>query len=344
MSVEILLKKFTEVSGISGCEENVRDLMKKELKGSVDKVYEDKVGNLISSKGKGRLKILLTAHMDQIGFMVKYVNDKGFIKINPVGGWDPKILPSHNVKIHTDNGVVSGVIGSKAIHLQEKDEVEKVFKIKQLYVDVGAIDRKDAEKMGIKVGDYVELDGCFTKLNGSVVSGRCFDNRISCAVLTEVMKRVKPKGVTVYGVGSVQEEIGLKGANAAMFGVDPDMIISLDVGLASDPYTEEGETSTQMGNGPIIGIQDSMFVVHSQVKKMLVETAKRNKIPYQLGVSYGGTTEATLAIMTKEGKPGGLVSVPVRYMHTTVETADTKDMENTIRLVTGAVEAADKYF
>ncbi len=340
MSIEVLLKKFTEVSGISGSEENVRDLMKRELKGGADKVYEDKVGNLISVKGKGRLKVLLTAHMDQIGFMVKYVNDKGFIKINPVGGWDPKILPSHNVRIHTDSGIVNGVIGSKAIHLQEKDEVEKVFKIKQLYVDVGAGDMKDAEK----VGDYVELDGCFTKLNGSVVSGRCFDNRISCVVLTEVMKSVKPKGTMVYGVGSVQEEIGLKGANAAMFGVDPDVIISLDVGLASDPYTEEGETSTQMGNGPIIGIQDSMFVVHGQVKKMLVEAAKRNKIPYQLGVSYGGTTEATQAILTKEGKPGGLVSVPVRYMHTTVETADLKDIENTIKLVIGAVEAADKYF
>lgn len=344
MNVEVLLKKFTEVSGISGSEDNIRGFMKKELKTGVDKVYDDKVGNMISVKGRGKLKVLLTAHMDHIGFMVKFVNDKGFIKINPVGGWDPKILPSSRVRIYTERGSVNGVIGSKAIHLQEKDEIEKAFKIKQLYVDVGASNREEVEKMGIRVGDYVEIDGCFTKLKGSVVSGRCFDNRISCAVLTEVMRRVKPKGTTVYGVGSVQEEIGLKGANAAMFGVDPDLIISLDVGLASDPYTEEGETSTQIGRGPIIGIQDAMFVVHSQVKKMLVESAKKEKIPYQFGVSYGGTTEATLAILTKEGKPGGLVSVPVRYMHTTVETADLKDIENAINLVISAVENADKYF
>ncbi|UCG95786.1 MAG: M42 family metallopeptidase [archaeon] len=343
MGVKILLKKFVDVSGISGSEDNVRNLMKKELRGHVNKVYEDRVGNLISVKGNGKLKILLTAHMDEIGFIVKHINDKGFLKLNPLGGWDPKILLSQRVRIHTDKGTVNGVIGSKAIHMQEKEELEKAPKLKQLFVDIGADSKEDAEKM-VKIGDYAEITGEFSELGSNRTAGRCFDNRISCVVLTEVMRRVKPKGSTLYGVGSVQEELGLKGATAAMFGVDPDVIISLDVGLAADPYTEDGEVSNKLGEGAIIEIQEYAFVVHKKVKKLLVETAKKNKIPYQLGVSSGGASEATKAILTREGKPGGLVGVPVRYMHSTVETADLKDIESAISLVTRAVENAGNYF
>ncbi len=343
MGVKILLKKFVDVSGISGSEDNVVKLMKKELKDHVNKVYEDKVGNFISVKGKGKTKVLLTAHMDEIGFVVKHINDKGFITLNPVGGWDPKILLSQKVKIYTDKGIVNGVIGSKAIHMQERDEVEKALKLKQLYVDIGAKDKKDAEKL-VRVGDYVEINGDFVELKNDRISGRCFDNRISCTVLTEVMKRVKPRGFTLYGVGSVQEEIGLKGARAAMFGVDPDVIISLDVEIAGDPFISEEEAPLQLGKGAVIGLQDSCYVMHKKIKKMLVETAKKNKIPYQLGVASGGTTEATVAILTKEGKPGGLVGVPVRYMHTTVETADLKDIESAITLLMKSLESVNKYF
>lgn len=343
MGVNVLLKKFVDVSGISGSEDNVRSLMKKELKGHVNRVYEDKVGNLISVKGNGKTKVLLTAHMDEIGFMVKHINGKGFIKLNPVGGWDPKVLPSQKVRIYTDKGIVHGVIGSKAIHMQEKDEVEKAFKLKQLSVDIGAKDRKDAKKC-VNIGDYVEVCGEFVELKNGRVAGRCFDNRISCTVLTEVMKRVNPRGFTLYGVGSVQEEIGLKGARAAMFGVDPDVIISLDVEIACDPFIPEEEASLQLGKGVVMGLQDSCYVMHKKIKKMLLETAKKNKIPYQLGVASGGTTEATAAILTKEGKPGGLVGVPVRYMHTTVEVADMKDIESAIKLLVKSLENVNKYF
>lgn len=342
MDVKVLLKKFLDVSGISGSEDNVLKLMKKELNGHVDKIYEDKVGNLISVKGKGNLKVLLTAHMDEIGFMVRGITKDGYLKLNPVGGWDPKILPSKKVMVYTGNGTVNGVIGSKAIHMQERDEVEKVFKLKQLVVDIGAKDKKEAEKL-VRIGDYVEVMGDFVELKNGRVAGRCLDNRISCTVLTEVMKRIKPRGIKVYGVGSTQEEIGLKGASGAMFGADPDVIISLDVGMGKDPFTEE-DVSSVLGEGAILGIQDSRYVIHKGVKKMLLDTAKKERIPYQLGVCSGGTTEATLAILTREGKPGGLVSVPVRYMHTTVETADLRDIENTIKLVAKAIENAKKYF
>jgi len=338
-----LLEKFVNVFGLSGSEDGVRNLMKKELKGHVDRITEDDIGNLISVKGKGKIKILLTAHMDEIGFMVKNVTDDGYVKLNPVGGWDPKILLSKTVRIYTDKGIISGVIGSKAAHLYEKDEIDRALKLKQLFVDIGAKNKKDAKKFGVKVGDCVEVCGDFRDLGNGRVSGRCFDNRISCAVLTEVMKKVKAKGTTIYGAGTVQEEIGLKGANAVMYGVDPDIVISLDVCFGDDPYIK-GDVSAELGKGVAIGLQDSCYVIHKQIKKMLIDTAKKNKIPYQLIVSSGGTTEATRAILTKEGKPGGLVSVPVRYMHTTVETADLKDIESATKLLVKSIENASKYF
>ncbi len=340
-----LLKKFVEVSGISGSEENVKNLMKKELKNHVDKIHEDKVGNLISVKGKGKLKVMLTAHMDEIGFMVKHVTEKGFIKLNPVGGWDPKILPSQRVKIYTEKGVVHGVIGTKAIHLQEKDEVEKAFKLKQLFVDIGAKDKKDVEKAGVRVGDYVEVVGEFTELRNNRVVGRCFDNRISCVVLTEVMKRVRPKGITLYGVGTTQEEIGLKGARGPMFDLNPDVIIALDTEIAGDhPLMEEEEAPLKLGAGAVVGLQDAAYIMDKRIKKMLLDTAKKHKIPHQLCVASGGTTEATLAILTREGKPGGLVGVPVRYIHSTVEMADLKDIESAVKLVVKSLESIIKYF
>jgi len=343
--MKALLKKFVGVSGISGSEENVKNLMKKELKGKVDKIYEDKVGNFISVKGKGKLKILLTAHMDEIGFMVKYITEKGFIKLNPVGGWDPRILPSQRVKIYTDGGTVNGVIGTKAVHLQEKEEADKPIKLKQIFVDIGAKDRKDAEKAGVKVGDYVEVVGDFIELRGNKVAGRCFDNRISCVVLTEVMKRIKPKGITVYGVGTTQEEVGLKGARGPMFGLNPDVIITLDTEIAGDhPLMEEDDAPLKLGAGAVIGLQDLSYVMDKRLKKLFLDTAKKNKIPYQLGVASGGTTEATLAILTREGKPGGLIAVPARYLHTTVETADINDIESAIKLLVKSLENINKYF
>jgi len=343
MGIDILLKKFVDVLGISGSEDDVKKLMKKELKGHVDKIYEDKVGSVISVKGKGKIKVLLTAHMDEIGFMIKNITDSGYLKLNSIGGWDSKILLSKKVRVYTDKGVLNGVIGSKAPHMQEKDETERAPKLKQIFVDIGANDKNDAKKIGVKIGDYIEVVGDFIKLKNNKVVGRCFDNRISCAVLTEVMKKVKPKGFTLYGAGSVQEEIGLKGAESVMYGINPDIIISLDVCFGEDPYIK-GDVPVELGKGVSIGLQDSCYVIHKQIKKMLIDTAKKNKIPYQLVVSSGGTTEATRAILTREGKPGGLISVPVRYMHTTVETADVNDMENAVKLLVKSLENVNKYF
>ncbi|MCD6477653.1 MAG: M42 family metallopeptidase [Candidatus Aenigmarchaeota archaeon] len=343
--VKSLLKKLSMASGVSGSEDSVENIMMRELKGKVDKLYEDRVGNLISVKGKGKLKLLISAHMDQIGFMVKYITDEGFIKFNPVGGWDPKILPSQRVEIHTSKGIVYGVIGTKPIHVQERDEVEKVFKLKDLFIDIGAKNRKDAEKIGVRIGDFVELTGDFIELKNNRVVGKAFDNRISCTVLIEVMKRIKPKGVTVYGVGSTQEEVGLKGARGPMFGLNPDVIISADVGIAGDhPLMDKEQSPIKIGAGPYIGLQDSGYVIHEKIKKWLVDTAEKNKIPYQFDVSSGGTTEATLALITREGKPGGLVGVPQRYMHSNIELADLNDIENAIKLLAKSVETITKYF
>ena len=345
MAVKNVLKKFIDVPGISGSEENIRDLIKKELKKDVDKIYEDKVGNIIFHKGEGDFKVLLTAHMDEVGLVISFIDDKGFIKFDTVGGIDPRILPSRQIKIHTSKGIVNGVIGAKAIHIQDKDEEKHVYKNKELFIDIGAKDKKSVEKLGIKVGDFIEMPEDSMELVDNRITGRCLDNRVGCTILTETMKRLKPKGVVVYGAGTIQEEIGLKGAEGPMFDIDPDVIISIDVELSGDsPYLKEDNIASSLGKGPIIGIRDSSYVIHKKIKEMFVETAEKNKIPYQLGVTSGGTTETTLAVLTREGKPGGLLGVPVRYMHTTVEVADLTDIENAIELLVKSLENIKKYF
>jgi len=345
MNVGDTLKKFLSVHGISGLEDNVATLMKKELKGKVKKIYEDKVGNVISVKGSGKLKVLLTAHMDEVGLVVSDIGNDGFIRFAPVGGVDPKILPSRQVKIHTEKGVVNGVIATKTVHVQKKEELEKAYEIKDLFIDVGADDKKSVEKLGINIGDFIEFSEKFIDLHGRRISGRCLDNRVGCTVLTEVMKSINPRNLTVYGVGTVQEEIGLKGARGPMFGIDSDVIVSIDVEISGDtPFLKDEHIPLKLDRGPVIGIRDSSYTIDKRLKKLFLDAAKKYKIPYQLGVSTAGTTESTLAILTKDGKPGALIGVPVRYMHSTVEVVDLNDIENTVKLVVKALGNINKYF
>lgn len=340
-----MLEDFVDVPGISGSEDGIREKIKKDLKGEVDEIKEDKVGNIITKKGKGDFKVLLTAHMDEVGLVVSSIDEKGFLRFDTVGGLDCRILPSRQVKIHTDKKKVNGVIGSKVAHKTKEEERKKAFELNDLFIDVGAKDKKEVEKMGIKIGDFVELPEDWIELSSNKISGRCLDNRIGCAILTEVMKRVKPKNFTLYGVGTIQEEIGLKGARGPMFGINPDVIISIDVEISGDtPFLQDEHIPSSLGKGPIIGIRDSSYVIHKKMRKMFLDTAKKSKIPYQLGVTSGGTTETTLAVLTREGKPGGLIGVPVRYMHSSVEVADLGDIEKAIKLLEKSLDNVKKYF
>jgi endoglucanase len=335
-----LLKELSEAHGVPGSEDEVRRIMERELSKYCE-VEVDNMGNLIARKGSGSKKVMLAAHMDEIGLMVKHVDERGFLRFTTLGGfYDPTLL-NQRVYVHTGKGRLQGVIGSKPPHLMKDEERKKVIEYRDMFIDVGAKDRKDAGRMGVNVGDYITFDRSFSVLRKDIVTGKAFDNRLGCYVMVEVAKKVEGD-FTLYAVGTAQEEVGLKGARTSAYRINPDMAIVIDVTTTGDhPGVNEEESSVRLGKGPVITIVDAKgrgVITHPAVKDLLVKTAEENKIPYQLEVGEGGTTDATAIQLTREGIPSGVVSIPSRYIHTPVSVASEKDVENCIKLLTLALK------
>jgi putative aminopeptidase FrvX len=343
-----LLTKLAELPSISGSEQGIRDVMQKELKPHVDEMRVDRIGNLIARKGKGSPKILLAAHMDVLGLMVKYIDKQGFISFETIGGWDERVLPGMRVQLCGSKGPVIGVIGTKPVHLQEKEEQKNPFKLKELFIDIGAGSKEEAEKAGISVGDFISRNRQVNKLLGKKATGAGFDNRVGCAVMIEAMKRLKGfKGFkgTVYAVGTVQEEPGLIGVRGAIFGIEPDVVLALDTNIAGDtPEIKPTESNLVLGKGVSLGLKDAISIMGPNVKKWIIETARQSKISLQLNVMSGGATDASIAPMIREGVPSACISVPVRYVHTPVEVVDMDDMESMVKLTVECVKSAGRYF
>ena len=340
-----LLKKLSNAPGVSGFEESIRKIMKDELKDHVDTIEIDGLGNFIAVK-KGKAdgkKIMLAAHMDEIGLMVKHIDKEGFVKFTKIGGINDQMLLNQEVYIHSDDGKkVLGVIGAKPPHRMKAAEKRKVVEYENMFIDIGASSKEEAEKM-VSVGDPITIKHEYSELQDNLVTGKAFDNRVGCYVLIEAMKRVKTDA-TIYGVGTVQEEVGLKGARTSAFKINPDIAIALDVTIAGDhPGIKEEEAPAKLNGGPAIILTDASgrgIITHPTVKKLLIDTADAEKIPYQLEVSEGGTTDATAIHLTREGIPTGVLSVPTRYIHTPVEVVSLEDIENTIKLLVAALEKA----
>jgi endoglucanase len=332
-----LLQRLSEAHGIPGSEEEVREIMAGELKKYCDEVEVDKLGNLIARKGEGEKKAMLAAHMDEIGLMVKHIDKDGFIRFTTIGGFFDQTLLNQRVIVHGRKGRLVGAIGSKPPHLMEEEERKKPIKAKDMFIDVGARDDKTVARMGIGIGDYITIDRSFKELGGDLVTGKAFDDRIGCYALVEVMKKVETD-YAVYGVGTTQEEVGLKGARTAAYKINPDYALVLEVTTTGDyPGVKEEESANKVGKGPVITIVDSSgrgLITHPKVKELLVNTAKKNRIPYQLEVGIGGTTDATAIHLTREGIPSGVISIPTRYLHSSVEVASMKDIRNMIKLTT----------
>lgn len=340
--MEKILEKLSNAAGVSGFEEDIREIITDEVKDHVDEIETDNMGNLIMVK-KGKddgKKIMLAAHMDEIGLMVRHIDKEGFLKFSKIGGINDQMLLNQEVYIHTDNGKVLGVLGSKPPHRMKAAERKKAVEYENMFIDIGAKDKEEAEKI-VSVGDVATIKREFSTLRGSIVAGKAFDNRVGCLVLIEVMKRIK-SDANIYAVGTVQEEVGLKGAKTSAFKINPDLAIALDVTISGDhPGIKEDEAPAKLGGGPAIILTDASgrgIITHPKVKKLLIEAAEREGIPYQLEVSEGGTTDATAIHLTREGIPTGVLSAPTRYIHTPVEVVDMDDIENTVKLLVAALE------
>jgi len=347
MKIVETLEKLSNACGVAGREDEVKNLMKKFLKPHVDEVREDKLGNIIGTKKgkKNSPKVMLAAHMDEIGLLVKTISKKGFLQFVKIGGIDDRILLAQKVIVYTEKGPLHGIVGSKPPHIQKEEERKKIITYDQLFIDIGAEDQKEARKMGVKIGDPIGFDIKFARIGKDIVIGKAFDDRVGCSVMIEAMKRLEKTSCTVYAVGTVQEEVGLRGATTAAFEIYPDVGIALDVTVAGGmPGVKEVEAPIRMREGPSLTVADTGLITHPKILRLLIDAAEENKIPYQLETGLPGSTDAARISLTREGVPSGVISVPTRYIHSPASMLSLKDAENAVKLTVAAIQKIPKAF
>jgi putative aminopeptidase FrvX len=336
----MLLKRLTQACGVSGNEKEVRDIIIEEIKDHVDSYYVDKLGNIITYK-KGKEtgpKVMLAAHMDEVGLIVSSINESGLIKFKPVGGIDDRVLLSKVVYIGSNK--VKGVIGSKPIHLQEPGERNSAIKYKQLYIDIGVKNKDQAERL-VNIGDYVTFDPSFVEFGNSYIKSKALDDRVGCAVLIDILK--KQWDCPIYGVFSVMEEIGLRGAGVAAYDIEPDIALVLEGTTCSDvPGLESHEQATMLGKGPAISLMDMTSYFNRDLREFITKVAKDNDIPYQYRKTTFGGNDAGKIHLTKEGVTVATISVPCRYIHSPVSVASLDDYHNCIKLLNLVLSEIEK--
>jgi endoglucanase len=342
-----MLEKLSNACGVAGREEEVKGLMKNFLKPHVDEVIEDKLGNIIGVREgkKNAPKVMLAAHMDEIGFLIKTISKEGFLQFTKIGGIDDRVLLAQKVMVYTEKAPLHGIIGSKPPHIQKEEERKKIITSDELFIDIGAENQEEARKMGVKIGDTVGFDVKFAKIGKSIVIGKAFDDRVGCAVMIEVMKRLEKAECTVYAVGTVMEEVGLRGATTAAFGIYPDVGMAFDVTVAGDiPGVREVEAPIKMREGPSLTIADTGLITHPKILRLLIDAAEENKIPYQLETGLPGSTDAARISLTREGVPSGVISIPTRYIHSPTSMLSLEDTEKSVKLALAAIQKIPKYF
>ncbi|MGA2877271.1 MAG: M42 family metallopeptidase [Nitrososphaerales archaeon] len=288
----------------------------------VDEVVVDKLENVIGIKrGKEKsTKIMLAAHMDEVGLMVKTISKDGFLQFSKMGGIDDRILPAQMVTVFSRKNAFPGIVGSKPPHIQKEEERKKIIASDELFIDVGAESREDALAMGIAVGDPVGFNIKYTSLGREVAVGKAFDNRAGCATMIETLKLLA-------------------------FHVDPDVAIALDVTIAGDvPGVREYDASVKMGEGPAVTISDSGLITHPKVLRWLLDSAEEEKIPFQIETGLMGSTDAARISLTRQGIPSGNISIPTRYIHSPVGMLSLKDIENSAKLTVAAIQRTSRYF
>jgi endoglucanase len=331
------LEELIDAPSPSGFETQAQEVVRRRMLAFTEDVETDVHGNVIGRLNRGApLRLMLAGHCDEIGFLVQHVSDEGFLYIQPVGGIDLAIMPGRRVFVHTKKGRVLGVVGKKPIHLMTPEERKKVPKAHELWVDIGARDKKGAQKR-VETGDVVTVAEGLARLGKDIAVSRGFDDKIGAFIVTEVLGRLsKRKGfreVEVAAVSTVQEEIGLRGARTSAFGIEPHVGVAVDVGFASDqPGTEKKIVGDiRLGGGPILHKGPN---INPTVGRLLVDVAEKKKIPHQMKAEARATgTDANVMQITRSGVAAGLIGVPNRYMHTPVEMISLKDATNCIRLL-----------
>jgi endoglucanase len=342
---EKLLKNLTDAHGVPGFEDEAIEVMKSHLK-AADEIKYDKLGSLVAVKnGKTRKpRVMIAGHIDEIGFIVKEVTSEGYIKFLPLGGWWGHVALSQRVIIKTSKKDIPGIIGSRPPHILEEEERKKVQKVKDMFIDVGACDGFDVSSLGIRPGDPIVPDSRFRVMgNRNLYMNKAFDNRIGAAAAVAVVNELA--GVkhpnTVYAVGTVQEEVGLRGAGTAAHLVDPDVAIVADVSLADDGPGASKSSAGKLGSGPSITVMDGSMIPNRRLRDLVIDIATEKKIPFHLAALDRGGTDGGRIHISRAGVPCLYMGIATRYIHSHSGIIHKGDFENLVKLIVEVVKVLD---
>ena len=337
-----LLKRLCETPGIPSREERMRKLVSEELQPLVDEVTVDSMGNVIGrKKGSGGPRVMIAAHMDEIGFMVKFIDDRGFIRVHPVGGWDPKTMVAQRVYVHGHGGeTLLGALmpASKPIHVMTEEDKKKPLQIETFFIDVGLPAERVKEL--VEPGDMVTMARTTERMGDCVVS-KTLDDRVCVYAMIEALRQVGQHECEILAVATTQEEVGLRGAGTAAYALKPDIGIALDITLANDfPGPSDYEQITRIGEGVAIKLMDSSLICHPKLVKHFRDVAERHGIKYQLEILSRGGTDAGGIQRSRGGVPSFTLSIPTRYVHTVNEMASLSDIQSAVDLLSRYLEEA----
>lgn len=325
----MLLEKLSNATGPSGFEGEVREIIKEEIKNHVDDIKVDVMGNIIAHKKGNGKKVLIDAHMDEVGFIITGYNEDGTLKFESLGGINGKVILSKVILIGKDK--IPGVIGFKPIHLQNADERKKNVKASQCCIDVGSRSKEETKKL-IKLGEFAVFDMKYGEFGEGLIKGKAFDDRMGCAVAIEILK--ESYNCDLYVSFNVQEEVGERGAYVSAFDIQPEIGVALEGTICADmPNIPKHLSATEVGKGPALSIMDKTSIFNDEIYKAIIKVAEEKEIPYQLRRAIAGGNDAGAILMSGEGAKIATVSVPCRYIHSSVSVASVEDYKNTVRLM-----------
>jgi len=342
-----LLKELTEAHGVPGYEAPIRAVLRKHLE-PLGAISEDKLGNLICEKNgsTNSPRVMLAGHMDEIGFMVKHITKEGFLKFLPLGGWFDQILLGQRVIIKTRKRDVVGVIGAKPPHMLSTEERSKVVLKKKMYIDIGATGRDQVEEIGVRVGDPVIPRADFVTLaSGDTYMSKAFDDRVGTALLVSALDQLQEQDHpnTVFGVATVQEEVGLRGAKTSAWSTDPDIAIILEIDIAGDvPGIKDEESAIKLGAGPSLLIYDARMIPNIKMRDFVIDTAEELEIPIQLSYVEAGATDGGMIHIHKTGVPTVVMSVAARHIHSDSSIIHRDDYDNAVKLLVALLTRLDE--
>jgi len=346
-ATEKLFKELTEAPGVPGYESEVRAVIRRHLE-TVAEIERDKLGSIIGiSKGKTDApRVMLAGHMDEVGFMVSLITDEGFIRFVPLGGWWDQVMLAQRVVIKSSSGDVIGLLGAKPPHLLDREEAGKLVKKTDMYIDIGATSAEEVKACGVRPGDPIIPICPFTVLSpGKTYMAKAWDDRLGCALFIEALQRLndQPHPNVVYGVGTVQEEVGLRGARTSVHNVNPDVAIILEVDIAGDvPGIKPEESAVKLGKGPSLLLYDAAMIPNLRLRDLVISTAEENDIPLQFSAMRGGATDGAEIHLHNQGVPTVVLAVPTRHIHSHASILHRSDYDYALNLLTKLLMKLDE--